>query len=172
MNSIDIIIEEYGQKIYKYCYHMLRNKQEAEDAAQDIFIKIYSNTSHMNEIKSVSSWLYKVAYNHCLNIIRRRKLLFFVPHNEDLKIKTMNYSADNESEFSEQLTSILSQLSAQDRSVLIFRVIEEKSYDEIAAILNKKTDAIRKQYERVRKKVKVYLEIEKGVKSSEKVSIL
>lgn len=172
MNSIETIIEEYGQKIYKYCYNMLRNRQEAEDAAQDIFIKVYNNMSHMHEIKSVSSWLYRIAYNQCLNIIRRKKLFFFIPINEDLKINAVNYDTGIESEFSEQLTSIISLLPAQDRSVLILHVIEEKSYDEIAVIFNKKPDAVRKQYERARKKVKAYLEIERGVKTSEKVSIL
>ncbi len=172
MNNIENIIEEYGQKIYKYCYNMLRNRQEAEDAVQDIFIKVYNNMSHLDEIKSVSPWLYKIAYHHCLNIIRRKKLLFFIPINEDLKIDAANYNTGIESEFSEQLTLVMSRLSAQDRAVLILRIIEEKSYDEIAVIFNKKPDAVRKQYERVKKKVKSYIEIEKGVKTSENVSII
>jgi len=172
MNSIETIIEENGQKIYKYCYNMLRNRQEAEDAVQDIFIKVYNNMNHIHEIKSVSSWLYKIAYHHCLNTIRRKKLLFFIPINEDLKIDVANYNTGIESEFSEQLTLVISHLSAQDRAVLILRIIEEKRYDEIAVIFNKKPDAIRKQYERVKKKVKSYIEIEKGVKVNEKVSII
>ncbi len=172
MNSIETIIEENGQKIYKYCYNMLRNRQEAEDAVQDIFIKVYNNMNHMHEIKSIPSWLYRIAYNHCLNIIRRKKFLFFIPINEDLKIDVANYNTGIESEFSEQLTLVMSRLSAQDRSVLILRIIEEKSYDEIAVIFNKKPDAVRKQYERAKKKVKSYIEIEKGVKVNEKVSII
>lgn len=172
MNSIDNIIEEHGQRIYNYCYNMLRNRQEAEDAMQEVFIKAYSSMSQLDEVKSVPAWLYKVAYNHCLNIIRRKKLFFFMPINDDLKIRGVHDRTDADNELSEKLSFVISKLSVQDRSVLILRVIEERSYDEIAAVFNKKPDAIRKQYERARKKVKEYLEIEKGVKASEEVSIL
>lgn len=172
MNSIDNLIQEHGQKIYNYCYNMLRNRQEAEDAMQEVFIKAYNNMSRMDDMKSVAAWLYKVAYNHCLNIIRRKKLFFFVPINDDVRIKGAKCSIGADNEFSELLTAMLSKLPAQDRSVLILRVIEEKSYDEIAAIFGKKPEAVRKQYERAKKKIKEYLEIEKGVKTGEEVSIL
>ena len=173
MDSIERIIDEYGRKIYKYCYGMLRNRQEAEEAVQEVFIKAYKNMDKMHEIKSISSWLYKVAYNHCLNLIRKRKLLFFMPVIEDIKMEAAYYAPDIENNgLSEQLTSVMSKLSAEDRSVLIFRAIEEKSYEEIAVIFDKQPDAVRKQYERARKKVKGYLEIEKGGNSSEKVSVL
>ena len=173
MNTLDMIIDEHGQKIYKYCYNMLRSKQEAEDAVQEIFIKAYKNIDQINEVTSVAAWLYKVAYNHCLNIIRKKKLLSFLPFNEDLKTgMTYLQPAVEKNVFSEELTNTISRLSPQDRSVLILRVIEEKSYEEIAAIFNKQPDAVRKQYERARKKIKGYLETEKGVRASEKISIL
>lgn len=152
---------------------MLRNRQEAEDAVQEVFINAYKNMSRMEEIKSVSSWLYKISYNHCLNIIRRKKFFFFVPLKENFIIEAPYYDQDIEiNEFSEQLTIAISKLSAEARSVLILRAIEDKSYEEIAVIFDKKPDTVRKQYERARKKVEAYLEIEKGGKANEKVSIL
>lgn len=173
MNRIDDIIDEYGQRIYKYCYGMLRNKQEAEDVMQEVFIKAYRNMDRISDAYTISSWLYKVAYNHCLNIIRRNKLFFFMPIREELQLpEAYNDPAMEDSELSDQLTEVISKLSAADRSVLLLRVIEEKSYEEIAAIFDKQPDAVRKQFERARKKVRGYLEKGEGVKAGEKVSIL
>ena len=173
MINIESLIDEHGQKIYRYCYHMLRNSQEAEDAVQEVFIKAFTSGSERSSIQSASAWLYKVAYNHCINVIRRRKRFFFIPINENLKDEGVCHESNAElNEYSEELADVLSRLSPEDRSVLILRVIEEKSYEELAVIFGKKPDAIRKQYERARKKVKAYLELEKGVSTCENVSIL
>jgi RNA polymerase sigma-70 factor (ECF subfamily) len=172
LHNIEQIIDEYGQKIYKYCYGMLRNKQEAEDATQEVFIKAYKS-SELRDIANVSSWLYKVAYNHCLNVIKRNRLISFLPIKEEMKVDSSTQLTDSsENGFSEMITNVMLKLSAQNRAVLILRVVEEKSYEEIATIVNKKPDAVRKQFERVKKKVKNYIEIEKGVLTSEEASIL
>ena len=53
---------------------MLGNRQEAEDAAQEVLVKAYEKIHLYQQRVSFSSWLYKIAYHHCLNLLRRRQL--------------------------------------------------------------------------------------------------
>lgn len=74
------IIDDYQAKIYKYCFHMLGNHFDAEDAVQEVFIKTYQNmTRNYTENGSFSAWLYKIAHNHCINVLRKKKLARFLP---------------------------------------------------------------------------------------------
>nr|WP_225942082.1 RNA polymerase sigma factor [Sporosarcina limicola] len=75
---IEDLLSEYHQKIYVYCYNILRNTQDAEDAAQEVFLKAFQSKKLL-EIDNRSAWLYKIAYNHCLNKVKRRNLIEFIP---------------------------------------------------------------------------------------------
>lgn len=59
--------------MYTYCYYILRSHEEAEDAVQDIFVKVYQELRRYEKRVSFNAWLYKVAYHHCLDQVRKRK---------------------------------------------------------------------------------------------------
>ncbi|MDP4180554.1 MAG: sigma-70 family RNA polymerase sigma factor, partial [Bacillota bacterium] len=79
----EVIVEQFQQQLFRYCYRMLGNIYEAEDAVQESFIKAYENIRKYNKSISFSAWLYKITYNHCINILRRKKLVKFVPFIEE-----------------------------------------------------------------------------------------
>jgi DNA-directed RNA polymerase specialized sigma24 family protein len=81
--EIEDLIKAYGREIFSYCYHLLRNKEDAEDAVQEIFLKAYYGLEK-KRIASISLWLYKVAYNHCLNILRKRKFKILISLDENM----------------------------------------------------------------------------------------
>ncbi|MGD8190481.1 RNA polymerase sigma factor [Brevibacillus ginsengisoli] len=160
-----IIIEMLQQPIFKYCYHMLGQREEAEDAVQEVFIKAYENLDKYSHTVSFSSWVYKIAYHHCLNLIKRAKSLRVASF---LRIGTP-FMSRNEGELkvdseylSEPLHIALSNLSAEERNLIILRVVEEKGYEELSILLNKKTATLRKQYERALKKCKHFLHAVEG----------
>lgn len=82
-NGIEALLKEYHQQIYLYCYNILRKPHDAEDAVQEVFLKAYQSSKLM-EINNYSAWLYKIAYNHCLNKIRRKALIEFIPFTEKI----------------------------------------------------------------------------------------
>ncbi|MEC0255612.1 RNA polymerase sigma factor [Paenibacillus lautus] len=74
VDGFEPIVETYKKQIYIYCCRMLGCKQDAQDAVQDVFIKAFTKL-HTYEAKvSFSSWLYKIAYHHCLNLLRKRQV--------------------------------------------------------------------------------------------------
>lgn len=165
------IVEMYQQQIYVYCRRMLGCKQDAQDAVQDILFKAYRKLDLYESRATFSSWLYKIAYHHCLNLLRKRRVRDRVYRL--FKPATFTESAEQKLDrhlFSPSLEYALSRLSADDRSILILRVFEEKPFAEIADILGKSTDAVKKKYMRLKQKVIrliVEKEGEKGCKTEE-----
>lgn len=68
------IVRAFQTPIYRYCYRLLENKQDAEDAVQDVLVKGYQSIHQYKSQMHFSAWLYRIAYHHCLNLLRRRRL--------------------------------------------------------------------------------------------------
>lgn len=173
IHDFDCIIEEYSNPIFRYCFRMLRNKYEAEDALQEIFIKAYKSFINEANIINVSPWLYRIAYNHCLNIIRRRRLLEFINLTDEILPEQASLEDDIVyDELSEELKLALSKLSPVQRTVIILKVIEEMEYKDIGDIIGKKDENVRKIYERAKNKLQSYWNIKKEVIIHEENSII
>jgi RNA polymerase sigma-70 factor, ECF subfamily len=146
-----LIIYRFQKQIYLYCYYLLGSKEEAEDAVQDIFIKGFQRIHLFEPQVSFSAWIYKIAYNHCLDILnrrsRRRKILSLLKRDQII---------DQELPYEDLIYQLLDKLSAEERHILLLRAVEEYSFDEISEIMDLKPSTIRKKYERLRKKLLRY----------------
>ncbi len=72
------LVTLYNPRIFSLCRRMLRNREDAEDASQDVFFKLYLNLPNERGEAKLSNWLYTVALNICRNQLRRRKLVRFI----------------------------------------------------------------------------------------------
>ncbi len=118
---------------------MLRNEGEAEEAAQDVFVKVYMNAKKFRKESSFKTWMYKIAYNLCLKRIRRRRLHDIFLSNE--KKRTGNREgADGlakliAAEDKERMNQVLESLPIKQKTVILLRIREELSFKEIAKIM-------------------------------------
>ncbi len=159
-HAIEQLMEQYGRAIFSYCYHLLRKKEDAEDAVQDIFLKAYQNYS-ASRINHFSLWIYKVAYNHCMNVIRHTlKYGRIVPMDDSLAInaKTPEDTLD-QAETRLLVQKALDALPVSQKNIVILRAIHHLSYDAISKITRQKPASIRKVYERAKKKMARFLEV-------------
>lgn len=141
------IIRRFQKQMFLYCFYLLKDHQEAEDATQDIFIKGLQNIHSFSQQVSFSAWLYKIAHNFCNDLLKkksRNNKLFLLYKNKEQEV-TPTYSG--------LINELLDVLSLEDRQILLLRALEEYSYDEIASIMGMTTVAVRKRYERLRKKL-------------------
>jgi RNA polymerase sigma-70 factor (ECF subfamily) len=159
----EIIVGHFQQQLFRYCYRMLGNIHEAEDAVQEAFLKAFDKIDNYVYSISFSAWLYKITYNLCINIVKRRRLYQFVSFL-DVTISNNVEVGKNleEIEINKELNLVLKKLSTEDRCILILKSIEEKSFEEIAQILSIKPATTRKRYERLRKKLRLTLSEIKG----------
>jgi RNA polymerase sigma factor (sigma-70 family) len=160
-----LIVKAFQQSIYRYCYRMLENTQDAEDAVQDILVKGYQSIHRYTPKVNFSAWLYRIAYNHCLNLLRRRRL-----HKQVMRIFRPEFiAASPEQEldarlYNPSLSVALSRLSLEERNMLILRVFEEKTYAEISDILGVSPNALTKRMNRIK------LKVQEAMKSEEEIT--
>jgi RNA polymerase sigma-70 factor (ECF subfamily) len=166
------IVGYFQQPVYRYCCRLLGNRQDAEDAVQDILVKAYQAISGYTPGVSFSAWLYRIAGNHCLNLLRRRRL-----QGQLLRIfrpDTAAASAEQQLEarlFSPALESALARLSLEERNILVLRVFEELTFQEMGQILNCSPNALHKRMERIKRKVREFMQTEEGIAWNEPDSI-
>lgn len=67
------IIRHFQKQIFRFCYHFVGTHQDAEDAATDIFLKVYNSLNSFNTNNQFSSWMYRIAYNHLIDLTRKKK---------------------------------------------------------------------------------------------------
>lgn len=147
-NSFEPIIRMYQQKIFSYCYVILGNRQEAEDAVQDIFFKAFRYLDSYKDDLSFLAWLYKIAGNHCNTLLKKMKRRFILP------IVRSEQEKSAEQIFTERLEAEwLEGLSVREKQILMLRVVEDHTFERIAQILDSDPATVRKRFERMKKKL-------------------
>lgn len=160
VEKYEILIKKYQKQLYRYIYYMVGDIYEAEDILQDVFLKAYEKFNSYEIANSFSAWLYKIAYNQSINFIRKRNIIKFVDKFDFNKVIEKNYCTDIDvnNGFDKNIEIALARLTPNEKNLLILRIFEDKSYEEIGMIFNKKPATVRKKYERVRKKFQKYYE--------------
>jgi len=136
-----VLYEIYKDRVFRTCFRILGDLPAAEDAVQEIFIRVFDKIERFNEQSSFSTWLYRLAVNHTLNIAKRERR-----HAENtletLPLAEQPVNSENppdqtlaKKELSNEIQASLSALPPEKRSILVLREIEGFSYQEIADIL-------------------------------------
>jgi len=150
------IVDAYQGPVFNLCYRMLDNREEAEDAAQETFLKAYRALKRYDSSRKFVNWILAIASNHCIDRIRRRRLRLLsfedtVPV-EDHKSKQPE-AAVYESEHQEEIQELVGHLDQKDRAAVILRYWYDMSYDEIAGSLDLTVSAVKSRLHRARKKL-------------------
>jgi RNA polymerase sigma-70 factor (ECF subfamily) len=135
------IYQQHAAAIFRFCRRVMPTREDAEDATMDVFLKIKGRLGQYDESRPFSAWLYKVASNHCLDLLRRRHI------RQDLEtgeVETLPLEHPDPGQLDQLMTEqsgkrvrdAMQQLPARSRMVLVLRYYADLSYDEIAEALN------------------------------------
>jgi len=141
------IVEIYSNSIYQLGYRMLGNRHEAEDIAQEAFIRAYVNIKSFNQDLKFSTWLFRIATNLCIDRIRKKKPDYYLDAEvsgtdgltmySQLSSDTPLPETELESlELQESVQKEILKLPEKYRSVIVLKYIEELSLNEISEILD------------------------------------
>ncbi len=141
--------EKYGPGVYRICYRFLNNKTEAEDAVQEVFLKAFHSLSQFRGQAQISTWLYRIAVNHCLNLQRLSRLrswlsLEFLNNRQPISENIEDNPLDNleNKETRDLIEQAVAALPERQRMAFILCRYEQKSYQEMAEIMNCSVSAI------------------------------
>jgi len=142
------------RRIYNTCLRIIGNSPEAEEAMQDVFLKLFDNIDNLRDEKAFYSWSQSVAIRTAIDRVRRHKPVFEPVDNLFLADEEPDDELDEEPEFSvESIKSEMNNLPDGYRIVLSMRLFEECEFEEIAHALQIKESTVRSQYIRGRDKL-------------------
>jgi RNA polymerase sigma factor (sigma-70 family) len=131
------LYKDYAPAIFRFCRRALPTREDAEDATMEIFMKLREKLNQYDETRSFSAWLYRVAANHCWDILRRRKIRQD-KETDDVETVPLEHPDPNqldkliEQRTGEEVREALHKLGARARMALVLRYYSDMSYDEIA----------------------------------------
>jgi len=151
------LVYTFQNPVYNLCYRMLGERTEAEDAAQEVFLRAYSNLYRYDQNRSFKTWLLTIASNHCIDRLRKRRMTW-VSLEEPLP-ETLALSSDDPEPEEAMMTStrsaevqaLLDELDSDYRAAVVLRYWYDYSYTEIAEIMNTTESAIKSRLHRARR---------------------
>ncbi len=164
--NFDQLVAEHQDDVFRLCYRFLSDREDARDAAQEVFVKAYESMHQFDGGARISTWLYRIAVNHCLNVIRSRKrrwwlMPFTAVKNEQLELLTdLQNTPEHEWRRVEQARAVqtaLKNLNEQQHSVVILHRFEGLSYREIAEVLNISIASVESRLHRAKKRLALVL---------------
>ena len=166
------IIRRYQRPVYSLIFRMVRNRELAEDLAQDTFIKMLNAINSYRPEYKFSSWIFKIANNAAIDQLRRRELdtlsLDGSPHAVDaetIEATTLQIGSEQESQLDEvsskelgvQIERAIAQLRPEYRNCIILRHVDGRPYEEIAEILDLPLGTVKTYIHRARNELRVLL---------------
>jgi RNA polymerase sigma-70 factor, ECF subfamily len=164
-STFDELVRRYQQKIFGVCRRFLANSQDADDAAQEVFIKAFYALNRFKVDARFSTWLYKIAVNHSLNVLRSRRRKERLKLFSELSQKDVgNVHQINTDELhplerierleqTQQVQKALMNLNEKQRAVIILHRYQELGYQEIADVLSISISSVESRLFRAKQKL-------------------
>lgn len=155
IEGLRVLYELHSEKVFRTCLRILGNRWLAEEAAQDVFLRMFEQIRQFRMRSSFSTWLYRLTVNHTLNLLHQ--------HRRQARLSTSDTPGDCPAEPEQsflakekrhQLCEALSDVPLEQRTILVLREIEELSYREISQVLGIPTGTVMSRLFRARQELK------------------
>ncbi|WP_077212538.1 RNA polymerase sigma factor [Bacillus dakarensis] len=158
------IINKYKNPLYATILRMTGNQQDAVDLVQESFIKIYRQLEKFDGKGSFSSWMYRVAINHCMDEFRKKRFKMEQVEVKENDVKDFHHPEVIflKKEKNRQLEKLIGSLPEDERMILLLRYVNEQSYNEISEFMNLSVATVRNKLHRAKKKLRETINEEKG----------
>ena len=169
LKAYDELVKRYQERIYATIYHMTSNHEDANDLAQESFIKAYSALKSFKGGSSFYTWLYRIAVNKTINFLKQRKNKYHLSLN-DLDVHAENdpdlvalvsdktpFREAGLTELQKKLNEALLKLSEPHRMVVVLHDVQGQSHDEIAEVMGCNIGTVRSRLFYARQQLQGYL---------------
>ncbi|MBI3681647.1 MAG: sigma-70 family RNA polymerase sigma factor [Acidobacteria bacterium] len=158
------LVERYQAKVYSIIFGILRNRNDAEDIAQQVFAKVYFSISGFDNRSSVLTWIYKITVNECYDYLRKkrvRKLVYESDFSEEESrqmensgsVTDRNPAIDTSLARRDLAYKLLEKVSEEDRRLILLKEVEGHSVEELAAMTGMNENTIKVKLFRARQKL-------------------
>ncbi len=151
------IYEQHSQPIYYLTLRMLSDPAQAQDATHDVFLKAFRNMRQFRGESSVKTWLYRIAINHCQNLLKSWNHRVMVTNVDEAVWDHAPARGDSPlraletAELGERIQKTLARLPEEYRLLLLLIADQELSYEQVGTLTGQSADAVRGKLHRARK---------------------
>ena len=165
MNAFNELVGLYNKRVVNIAYSLLSDREDALDAAQEVFIKIYKNIGSFRGDSTVSTWIFRITQNVCKDFLRKRRAVVQSLDADDedepkLEIADESQSPENVSERNERAAALrraIAMLEENQRIALTLYDLNGMSYEEIAAIVKCPVGTVKSRLYRARESLRKIL---------------
>jgi RNA polymerase sigma-70 factor (ECF subfamily) len=162
--AFETLVQRHQHRVFAVARGILKRQEDVEDVAQQVFVKAYFSLKKFNQRAAFSTWLYKITVNECWDLLRKRKARPLVYESDFSEDQARQFSATERASGGEpdtgermamrqRLESMLGQLDARDRSMLVLKEVEGFSVEEIAESLGLNANTVKVRLFRARRKM-------------------
>ncbi len=162
MTAFEEIYKQCSSTVYTITLGVTRNRQDAEEATQDVFVKVFRNLKNFRFGSSFSTWLYRIAINTAINIYRKHARHGATPlqYNElkDIRkvVPDMQQQEMQRQDVAARVAALLDNISPEHRSCIVLREIEGFDYKEMSGVLKIPLNTVRSRLKRAREALIAY----------------
>ena len=161
----EVIYNRYSRKVYGKCLFLLKEKDLAEDAVQEIFMKLIMKLSKFSGRSKFSTWMYSVTYNYCIDTLRKRQRGKEIFNEQAERVSDVIDEVEDHFIVERKvarLKVVMEMMKAEDKSILLMKYLDGMSIKEIGEVLDKSDSAIKMKIKRAKHKFqKIYFEMYK-----------
>lgn len=148
---------QYADAMYNICLRILQHQAEAEDALQEAFIKVFNNIQQYRNESSIGSWIKQIVTNTCLNVLKKRKIIFN-ELDDNVELSETESDNNNETDFSiDDIKKAIEELPQGYRVVFNLFTFEDYSHKQIADMLEISESTAKTQLFKAKRKLKELL---------------
>jgi RNA polymerase sigma-70 factor (ECF subfamily) len=159
------MVRRYHSKIYWVARRMVKNHEDADDIAQDVFVRAYSALENFRGESNIYTWLYRIAVNLSINHLRKQKVRKLMDISDYLPFLAKDAEQDKSMIHDENVSLIeraIQTLPEKQRAVFIMRYYDEMPYEQISAILGTSVGGLKANFHHAVKKITVYVKQNHG----------
>ena len=161
--QFEAMAAEYERPIYLLCLRMMGNREDAQDCAQEALLRAFRAFDRFRDGASPKTWLYRIAYNTCIDELRRRRGVVSLDTLREGGFDVPDATAERayeqleHKERCELVKQAMEQLPEDQRAALVLRAFQQLSYEEIANALQQPEGTIKSRINRAREKMKSFV---------------
>jgi RNA polymerase sigma-70 factor (ECF subfamily) len=160
VRAFELVYTAYVDRVYRFLYTLLRSGEDAREASQDVFVKLWDSREQLQEDRALSSYLFAICRNHALNILRKRKSLAGVAEEYQRdQPSSMALSAEEGTDdiYSALLEEAIETLPPRRKRIFELCKIQGLSYKQVASTLQISDGTVEVQVAKAMKQIRLYM---------------
>jgi RNA polymerase sigma-70 factor (ECF subfamily) len=143
-----LLVDALYPRSLRFALHMVGNREDAEEAVQDAFVRVYHSLGRFRDDARFEPWMFRILANRCRSLIEKRRRHAVVIHYGEVPERGAPVSTQDERDWTEEINKILATLPAEQREAFLLRHVEDMAYEDIAAVTGVGLSALRMRVKR------------------------